>query len=59
MPEKIAKLVMEAEKARKKDYEDDEKEEFIEMGDEIFKLLKITPVFNSKHGFIKPFIFQL
>jgi len=59
MPVKIETLVMEAEKARKKDYEDDEKEEFIEMGEEIFKLLKITPVFNSNMGFIKPFIFQL
>ena len=42
---KIETLVIEAEKARKKDYEDDEKEEFIEMGEEIFKLLKII---NSK-----------
>ena len=59
MKGKIANLVAEAEKGRKKDHEDDEKEEFIEMGDEIYKLLKITPVFNSNMGFIKPFNFQL
>ena len=46
-------------KDRKKDHEDDEKEDFIEMGNEIYKLLKITPVFNSNMGFIKPFNFQL
>ena len=55
MPQKIAKLIAEAEIDRKEDFKDAEKEEFIEMKDEIYKLIKLTPVFNSNTGFIKPF----
>ena len=48
---KIANLVAEAEKDRKKDFEDEEKAEYVEIADEIYKLLRITPVFNSIIGF--------
>ena len=56
MPQKIAKLIAAAENDRKKDFELDEKEEYVEMLDDIYKLIKLTPIFNSKHGLIKPFI---
>ena len=44
----IDKLVKDAETSRKKDFEKEDDGEFIEINDEIYKLLKLTPVFNSK-----------
>jgi len=55
MPSKIKKLIAKALKARKEKFIDDQKEEFIEIDEEYYKLLKLTPTFNCILGFIKPF----
>ena len=47
-PGKIEKLVKDAEESRKKDYEKDNEGEFIEIDAQLYKLLKLTPIFNSK-----------
>ena len=50
---KILNLIKEAEMSRKKDFEKEHDGEFIEIGNEIYKLLKLTPIYNSiKHFFI-------
>lgn len=46
-PKSILKLVKKAEKARKELFEKEDDGEFIEIHDDIYKLLKLTPVFNS------------
>ena len=46
-PGKIEKLVAEAEKARKTRYEEEDEGEFIEIHNDIYKLLNLTPKFNS------------
>ena len=50
-PGKIEELVKKAEKTRKKKYEEEDEGEFIEIHNDIYKLLKLTPVFNSKLNF--------
>ena len=40
-------MVKEAETSRRKDFEKEDDGEFIEINNEIYKLLKLTPVFNS------------
>jgi len=54
-PGKIYKLVKEAEHSRKIDYEKDNFGEFIEIDNDLYKLLKLTPVYNSKITPIKAF----
>ena len=49
----IDELVAEAESSRKKDFEKEENGEFIEIDNELYKLLKLTSVFNS----IQPYLF--
>jgi len=47
-PGKIEDLVKEAEKSRKTKFEEEDEGEFIEIHNDIYKLLKLTPDFNSK-----------
>ena len=49
----VDKLVAEAESDRKKDFEKEEHGEFIEIDNDLYKLLKLTNVFNS----IQPYLF--
>lgn len=49
----INELVAEAESSRKKDFEKEENGEFIEIDNDLYKLLKLTNVFNS----IQPYLF--
>ena len=47
-PGKIEDLVKVAEKSRKTKFEEEDESEFIEIHNDIYKLLKLTPVYNSK-----------
>ena len=46
-PKSILELVKKAEKTRKELFEKEDEGEFIEIHNDIYKLLKLTPVFNS------------
>ena len=52
MPNKIKKFVNEALKARKEKFLDKDKGNYIQINEEFYKLIKITPMFNCKMGFI-------
>ena len=43
------KLVAKAEEERKADLQKKHNDDFIEVHDDIFKMMKITPVINSKY----------
>ena len=43
------KLVSKAEEERKADIQKKLEDEFIEVHDDIYKMIKVTPVINSKH----------
>ena len=51
MPSKIKNFIAKALKARKDKFINDQKEEFIEIDEEYYKLLKVTPTFNCNMGF--------
>ena len=46
-PKSILELVKKAEKTRKELFEKEDEGEFIEIHNDIYKLLKLTPVYNS------------
>ena len=51
MPSKIKKLVNEALKARKEKFLDKNKGDYIQIDEEFYKLIKVTPLFNRNMGF--------
>ena len=59
MPKKLKALVKNSRIVRKNAFIEENKDDFVEMAEEYYKLIKMTPIFNCIMGFIKPFNFQI
>jgi len=54
LPKKLKALVKNSRTVRKNAYIEANKDDYVEMDEEFYKLLKLTPIFNCNHGYIKP-----